>query len=251
MVDELDTKVVVIQSVLHGSESPDDLQKVATVYMNGSEYRVSAPPDAIGDSLEWVRHFTVKQLVEFNSEVEIHDAFGILAVKLVQQELEAKRSERVNPDDFYCPAQICLNGDVQHYGGQPFDSKAHCTKCGASCVDGCRRCHRPIRGSKGHGRSGRYVVTYTRPQFCHGCGYPYPWMEDRLSTARELLDHDDKLSLDDRKSLWNDLQYVMSDPKADLVPAKKKLIVIKLEKATVRGVIEDLIAKTFAEVLKS
>jgi hypothetical protein len=77
-------------------------------------------------------------------------------------------------------------------------------------------------------------------------------MEDILRTARELLDHDDKLSLDDRNSLWGDLQYVMSDPKADLVPAKRKLIDIKLGKATayVREVVLDLIAKITAEVLK-
>ena len=77
-------------------------------------------------------------------------------------------------------------------------------------------------------------------------------MEDLLTTAHELLEHDEKLSLDDRKNLWGDLQYVMSDPKADLVPAKKKLIEIKLGKATqyVRETILDLMAKTAAEFLK-
>jgi hypothetical protein len=77
-------------------------------------------------------------------------------------------------------------------------------------------------------------------------------MEDRLRTARELLEHDAKLSLDDRNNLWGDLQYVMSDPKDGLVPAKKKLIEIKLGKATeyVREAILDLMAKTAAEVLK-
>ncbi len=69
---------------------------------------------------------------------------------------------------------------------------------------------------------------------------------------RELLYHDDKLTMDDRTKLWDDLQYVMSDPKADLVPSKKKLIEIRLGKATgyVREIILDLIAKTAAEVVK-
>ena len=73
-----------------------------------------------------------------------------------------------------------------------------------------------------------------------------------MRTARELLDHDDKLTEDDRKALWADLKYVMSDPKADLVPAKKKLINFKLEKATdwVREAVLDLLAKTAAEVIK-
>jgi hypothetical protein len=71
-----------------------------------------------------------------------------------------------------------------------------------------------------------------------------------LRTARELLNHDDKLTEDDRQSLWPDLQYVMSNPKADLAPAKRKLIDIKLGKATgwVREAILDLTAKTITEM---
>jgi hypothetical protein len=76
-------------------------------------------------------------------------------------------------------------------------------------------------------------------------------MEDRLKTARDLLYHDGKLSIDERNELWPDLEYVMSDPKADLAPAKKKLIEIKLGKATeyVKDALLDLMAKTIKEVL--
>jgi hypothetical protein len=78
-------------------------------------------------------------------------------------------------------------------------------------------------------------------------------MEHLLKTARELLEHDDKLTLDDRNALWGDLQYVMSDPTSDLVPAKRKLIDIRLSKATeyVREAILDLVAKISVEFLKS
>jgi hypothetical protein len=69
------------------------------------------------------------------------------------------------------------------------------------------------------------------PPFCHNCGKPYPWMEDRLQTAKELLYHDDKLSLEEREKLWGLLRYVMSDPKSDLAPAKKKLFEIGIAKA--------------------
>jgi hypothetical protein len=44
-----------------------------------------------------------------------------------------------------------------------------------------------------------------------------------MDHLEELLYHDDKLSQDDREKLWGLLQYVMSDPKSDMVPAKKKL----------------------------
>jgi hypothetical protein len=77
-------------------------------------------------------------------------------------------------------------------------------------------------------------------------------MEELLQTARRLLDHDDKLSYEERVELWDDLQYVMSDPKADLVPAKKKLIQINLAKAgeMVRETFVEIIAKTTAEIFK-
>lgn len=253
MTDKLETKVVLKQTVLHGSNQPEVLQRVATVYIDGREYRVSAPPEAKGEALDWVPHFSVRQLVDINSEVEIRDAFGVLAQKVVKEELEkqkrhAIRAEGMHPDGLHCNAQICVTGHVHHCDGMPFDSRVHCTQCGAPCIDECPRCGEPIRGVLMY----RPATDYSRPQFCHGCGRPYPWMEDRLKTARELLDHDDKLSLDDRKALWDLLQYVMSDPKADLVPAKKKLIDIRLGKATayVREAILDLIAKTTAEVLK-
>jgi hypothetical protein len=77
-------------------------------------------------------------------------------------------------------------------------------------------------------------------------------MEERLSTARELLYRDEKLTMEDRPALLELLQDVMSDPQNPLVPAKKKLISIRLERATqyVRDLILDLVAKTTAEVLK-
>jgi hypothetical protein len=42
MTENLDAKVVLRQTVLHGSND-DFLQRVATVYINGREYRVLAP----------------------------------------------------------------------------------------------------------------------------------------------------------------------------------------------------------------
>jgi hypothetical protein len=77
-------------------------------------------------------------------------------------------------------------------------------------------------------------------------------MESRLQTAKELLWHDDKLSLEEQENLWDLLQYVMSDPKSDLVPAKRKLIDINLGKAaaTTRDFLTDFMAKYLAEMSK-
>jgi hypothetical protein len=52
--------------------------------------------------------------------------------------------------------------------------------------------------------------------------------------------------------MWDLLKYVMSDPKSDLVPAKKKLIEISLGKAAAatRDFVTDLLAKYAAEMSK-
>jgi len=86
---------------------------------------------------------------------------------------------------------------------------------------------------------------YNLPQFCYDCSQPYPWMEHRLETARDLLENDDELNPDDRENLWSLLQYVMSYPTSDLVPAKRKLIEINLAKAgaTTRDMVIDFLAK--------
>jgi hypothetical protein len=242
MFDDLDTKVVLKQTILHGSNHPDILQRVAIVYIDGREYRVSAPPEATGDALGWLSHFAIRD----TSETEVRDALGILALKSVEEELKKqKRAEGVHPDGLHCTAQICRSGHVQHCDGMPFDSKTYCTKCGAACIDECLRCQEPIRGAEKF-----KPVDYSRPQYCHRCGHPYPWMEDRLQTARELLHSDEKLTMSDRQELFGILQDVMSDPMSPLTPAKRKLIDIKLEKSWIRELVLDLVAKTTAEVMK-
>lgn len=253
MAEDLDVRVVLKQTVLQGSGHSGVLQRIATVYIAGKEYRVSAPPDARGDALDWLPHLTVRKLVDLNAEVEIRDNFAAIALAAVKKELEkqkrdSNRAVGMHPDDIHYEAEICLKGHVLHFSGVLYEPQAYCTKCGAPCIGECRYCEEPIRGAAVHSR----VRSYSRPLYCHKCGKPYPWMEDRLKTARELLEHDEKLSLDDRTRLWEDLQYVMSDPKSDLAPAKKKLIELKLEKATkyVREFVLDLMAKTAAELIK-
>lgn len=247
------TKVVLTQTVLRGSNS-DPQQEVATVFINEHEFRVYAPSAAKGPVLEWISHLSVRRDGGSFWEEDAGAPYKELALSLIKQGIENQqqdtlRADGTHPDGIHCSAQICRSGHIQHCDGMPFDSKAHCTKCGASCIHECPACNEPIHGAAAF----RDTSYYSLPQFCHGCGKPYPWMADRLDTARDLLWHDDHLTLEDRENLWNDLKYVMSDPKADLVPAKRKLIEIKLAKAgeVVRVSIIELIAKTVAEVFKS
>jgi len=248
-------KVVVERRILHGSTDDSLFQKVATVYFGSDEYRVLAPPTATGDSLDWIAHFSVRRPnpESFNSEIVVSGSQRILMIKIVQEELarlrrDENRAVGLNPDGRFYDAQICIKGHVKSYSGVDVARWKFCDKCGAVCIDECPECKMPIRGQVFR-RTDRRCQ---RPAFCHACGHPYPWMEDTLDTARELLDNDDHLSLDERNQLWDLLKYVMSDPKADLAPAKTKLINVKLGKAGayVRDAVLDLMAKYAAEMSK-
>lgn len=253
MKPSINAKVVLKQSVLHGSNQSGAMQIVAYVYLDGKEFRAWAPPEASGAALEWIPHISVRQLTESGGESEVVGearAFVVEAVnsELVRQKRDANRPLGMNPDGLHCDAQICLKGHVQSSDGTPFDPKAHCKKCGSPCIDECTHCQEPIQGAEKY-----RPASFSRPRFCHRCGKPYPWTEDALRTARELLAHDDKLSPDERNQILDDMEYIISDPKGDLVATKKKLLDFKLEKvkAPIREAVLDFMAKLAVELVKS
>jgi len=254
---EMSLSVVIENAVLHGVADDNACQRIATAYINGDRYTVVAPAKLTGEALQHVGHFSVrepsKDALDWGAEFVVTDGRKGAILKAVAEELQKRkrdenRAERRTPDGIYYDAQICIRGHVRSSGGFPFKSGEHCTKCGSPCIDDCQKCREPIRGQNANSD----FTGYAAPSFCHGCGRPYPWMEDRFQTAKELLYHDDRLLQQDREKLWDLLQYVMSDPKSDLVPAKKKLISINLEKATTatREFVENIIAKYAAEMSK-
>jgi hypothetical protein len=137
--------------------------------------------------------------------------------ELAERKRKDATADGLHPDGIHCTAQICTRGHVQQCDGTPSLAK-HCPKCGATCITECPDCREPIRGVERCSPT----TSYAPPNYCPGCASPYPWMQQTLRTARELLEHEDKLSSDERSSLLGDLQYVLSDPKAELVAAKKR-----------------------------
>lgn len=95
------------------------------------------------------------------------------------------------------------------------------------------------------GEAARAEVLYCEAQIClQG--------DDKLRSAHDLLFHDDKLTYEEHKELWNLLQYVTSSPKDDLAPEKSKLIGIKIQNAAepIKDVVTDFLAKYAAEMSK-
>jgi len=147
-----DEKVVIRESVLKGSPHPELLQRVAVVYIRGKEYRVSAPPEAKGDALDWVKHWAVRESADFfHGESETEGAARVLVIRLVQEELEKQKTDEPaetgrHPDGEHCAAQICRTGHVRHCDGDTFRAGEFCKECGTPCIDACPHCKEPIRG---------------------------------------------------------------------------------------------------------
>jgi hypothetical protein len=224
-------KVVIENAILRGSSHPQVMQLVATLYVDEKEYRVYAPVRARGNALEWVEHFTVctesSGNFSFGEDITVDDERKPTFIQAVVDELKhhALESEiwgwggRLEGNFF--PAQICLHGDVITADGRDLmgaDGRVgirkdeHCQKCGSRCVTHCESCKAPIRGKRTMSHEDYVRPSFVPPSFCYNCAKPYPWMEDRLQTARDLLWNDDHLSLEDRENLWGLLRYVMSHP---------------------------------------
>ena len=249
--------VVIENAVLYGVSDDNACQRVATVYIDGDRFSVVAPAKLTGESLQHIGHFDVrepsKDALDWGADLIVTDNRRSLTLSAVEDELKRQKRDRNRaagrtPGSIYRDAQICINGHVRSSGGLQINSGEHCNKCGQVCIEDCLKCGEPIRGQV----ADSFRVGYDVPSFCHACGNPYPWMEELLKTAKELLWHDEKLKLEDREKVWDCLRYVMSDPKADLVPAKKTLIGIYLAKAGdfTRESIENIIAKIAIESMK-
>jgi pyrimidine deaminase RibD-like protein len=81
-------KVIVEQRTLSGSNQDFYLQRVATVYFQGADYRVYAPSRAVGDALDWLDHLSVHVSAGLNSETDAPMPLRILAIRAVEEELQ-------------------------------------------------------------------------------------------------------------------------------------------------------------------
>lgn len=117
---QLATRVVIEDRALRGSGHDDLLQTVATVYVEGAEYRVLAPPKAVGDALQWLDHLSVRQASAGSggSETEVVGTYRVLALKLLEEELDRLRREEnrsANEDQKkpYYHVRLQASGDAE------------------------------------------------------------------------------------------------------------------------------------------
>lgn len=251
MPDIVESKVVLKQGVLHGSHQPGLLQRVATVYIDGKEYRVSAPPEAKGEALDWVRHFSVRELVALNSEVEIHDPVRALALKVVEEELEKQQCDRNKTPHPEHVAQICRTGHVVlgSVKDSPHLRKGFCEECGAATIEECQACGWPIAGI-GPTAWMRGSGPYRPPKYCGACGNPFPWTESALSTAREYSDEITQLTPEEKNVLKGTLDDLTNDTDRTPLAARRfKKLTSKIGPGA-SGVLQKILETVVSEATK-
>lgn len=157
---------------------------------------------------------------------------------------------------YYHVAQICLNGHVitDTYDSNPEFRKNFCTQCGAKTIVSCQSCNTHIHGDyECEGITFLSSTMNTAPSYCHNCGIPYPWTEEKLLIANEMLALDSSLSDDDRNNISKNIGYLVSDtPRTQLAAMKIKSLLSKVGKGTAaafRDIIVDISSETAKKIL--
>jgi hypothetical protein len=93
---------------------------------------------------------------------------------------------------YYQNATICLNGHVS--SSNSADYTKHCKVCGESTISNCQSCNTSIQGRYRYTGVAVLGNTYSKPNYCHNCGEPYPWTARVIENAIEILALDEDLA---------------------------------------------------------
>lgn len=101
----------------------------------------------------------------------------------------------------YETAKICLNGHMITSSMETMhDTDKFCTICGQATITCCTNCNSPIHGS--YYAEGIFNLEDPPvPSYCHNCGHPYPWIEERLKAAENIINMLDSLTNDQKRQL--------------------------------------------------
>ena len=150
------------------------------------------------------------------------------------------------PRDSYYTAAVCLSGHplTEYLEDMPATIGEYCSRCGERVITSCLECEAPIRG---HYRppAGYLSVCreYVPPNYCHDCGEAYPWTEQALKEARELIEEDPNLDESERNALTESLIPLTQDtPQSAGAILRFKRTMGKLAEDTRRALVTVLVA---------
>ena len=155
-------------------------------------------------------------------------------------------------DGGYNVMQVCLNGHqiTAHAASMPQLLKDFCSDCGAKTITACPECQALIQGY--YHSPGVFSLSQTPvPNNCHACGTAYPWRQDALASAIEILQME--LKGQDAVDVTALVSVVAIDsPKAEVAALKLKNLMSKLGKPAYEvaiKVISDLASETAKKTL--
>ncbi|MFA5865175.1 MAG: DUF2321 domain-containing protein [Phycisphaerae bacterium] len=153
---------------------------------------------------------------------------------------------------YYDVAQICLSGHIinEHFGKHAERNRTFCHKCGEKTITQCPSCKTNINGYyhldqyEGHG-------LFSTPSYCHNCGKPYPWTDNKIQTAIQIFAEFGKLDENEKETIEEDIKNISRNiPQSELSALRIKKIWKKYGQIAY-GVVMDFASKTTAEILKN
>lgn len=156
----------------------------------------------------------------------------------------------------YDVQQVCENGHqiTGCYNIGEGERQEFCQKCGAPTIIACPICNKEIQGDKlGEDWHGGWnsIAGSVVPSYCHNCGKPYPWTENKIVTAIQIFAEFGDLSEEEKETIEQDITNIAKDiPQAELSAMRIKQIWGKYGKIAY-NVIMEFASKTAAEVLKN
>lgn len=169
----------------------------------------------------------------------------------------------------YDVQQVCKNGHqiTDCYNYHPEKQKKFCQECGAATIIACPTCDEKIQGTEiklrqdfavgPDGPAGRIVHSKILsgrpagvPSYCSNCGKPYPWTENKIMIAIQILAEFGNLNEEEKKTINQDIENIAKDvPEAELSARRIKRIWEKCSRAGYE-VIMELASRTAAQILK-
>lgn len=145
-----------------------------------------------------------------------------------EEYLKGSGSKIMNREGTYDTAQVCKNGHGINasFHDYPDLNLDFCKDCGEKTIIKCDNCDAEIQGTI---REITLIAEYVPPDYCGGCGEPFPWTQRRIETATSLIEEFKELEPDDRELLYDALPDLIRDtPKTELASKRFKRILGKL-----------------------
>jgi len=153
-------------------------------------------------------------------------------------------------EEGYDVMQVCLNGHQITDSAEtlPDHRKNFCDECGEKTIDTCQQCNATIQG---HLKGTLSVRSTKVPNNCPNCGATYPWRQETIANAIEVLQMD--MDTADAASVPDLVKMVVIEaPRTEVSALKLKKILGKMGKPTYDiciNVLSDIMSETAKKTL--